>query len=332
MPGVSELGVVIASMRAQVPPVPFRQIAAQLGISVGKVQRELARVAAGETEGGQAPPMIPLDPDVAESRRRLEMGRLSLAQQRLELDRLELEQRMEIIRNAAGGKGGESGPMFALLLGEINRLRESMARPAGPTGGAGIIDELSRFREVGEIVKAMAPAPTLSGREGVEMQVALERIRAENERIFRERQAELDMKRTEIEGQAARDHSLAKLIEGLAPVAAQAAQAWIERQNPTPPAGAGPTPAMLEAPGAAPVGAVGRGHCPRCNYPPGDQEMELIATAGADDHCPGCSAPLSVADGRIVIAGQAAPSGPPVAAGAPATSNGHGPALPTFTS
>ena len=331
MPGVSELGAVVASMRSQTPPVSYRQIAAQLGISLGKVQRELAQfnlqAAGGPVSVGPQP--ITFDPDVADSRRRLEMGRLGLAQQRLELDRMELEQRMEILKAASAGKGGESGPMFALLLGEINRLRESMAR--GPAGGAGggLIDELSRFREVGEIVKTMAPPPAMSGREGVEFSIALERIRQENERILRERQAELDNRRLEIEGQSARDHALAKLIEGLAPVAAQAAEKWIATQSPA------PAPAVqLEPPAAAAAaaaGAAGLGHCPRCSYPPGDQEMELVPTGS--DVCPGCAAPLTVADGRIVLAGQAAPAAA-AAVAAPTSSNGHaaGPQLPSFTS
>jgi hypothetical protein len=325
MPSVSELGGVIAQMRAQVPPVPYRQIAAQLGISVGKVQRELARATVGGEPAGPGPAPV-FDPEVSDSRRRLEMGRLELAQQRLGLDRMELEQRMSLLQSASTGKAGDNGPMLAYLVGELARLRESTARP--PAGG-GIIDELSRFREVGEIVKAMAPAPVLSGRDGVEMQVALERIRAENERIFRERQAELDMKRVEVEGQAARDHSLAKLIEGLAPVAAQAAQTWIERQAKPAPA---PMVPMLEASGsaAAPAGPSGLGHCPRCNYPPGDQEMELVPTGGPDDRCPGCSAALIVVEGRIALAGTAPRQAP--AGAAPVASNGHGSAPPTFTS
>jgi hypothetical protein len=256
------------------------------------------------------------------------MGRLELAQQRLGLDRLELEQRMAMIEAAKAGKAGDNGSMFVLLLGEINRLRESMARPAGGGMAGGIIDELSRFREVGEIVKAMAPPPTLSGREGVEMQVALERIRSENERIFRERQAELDMRRLEIEGQAARDHALAKLIEGLAPVAASAAQKYVETRIGQPPPAAGPV--LTEAqPAAGQVGPVGRGHCPRCNYPPGDQEMELISTGG-EDKCPGCSVALAVADGRIVLAGARQTAA--AAAAPPPSTTGHGPALPSYTS
>lgn len=329
MLGVSDLGVVIAQMRAQSPPVSYRQIAAQLGISLGRVQRELAKAGEGG-EASPAPgaaPFVFADPEVADSRRRLEMGRLELAQQRLALDRMELEQRMNLLTAAQTGKGGDNGPMLAYLVGELARLRESAARPPAGSGG-GIIDELSRFREVGEIVKAMAPAPTLSGRDGVEMQVALERIRAENERIFRERQAELDTKRIEIEGQAARDHSLAKLIDGFGPVAAQAAQAWVERQSKPAPA---PMVPMLEAsgPAAAGPGAVGRGHCPRCNYPPGDQEMELVPTGG-EDRCPGCSALLAVTDGQIVIAGAARSAAP--AGAAPVASNGHNTAPPTFTS
>jgi hypothetical protein len=330
MPAVSELGVLIATMRSQSPPVPYRQIAAQLGISVGKVQRELARANVPEAAAGAAPALIAFDPEVSDSRRRLEMGRLDLARQRLDLDRMELEQRMTMIEAAKAGKSGDNASMFVLLLGEINRLRESMARPAG-AGAGGLIDELSRLREVGEIVKAMAPAPTMSGREGVEMTVALERIRAENERIFREREAELQTRRLEIEGQAARDHALARMIEGLAPVAAAAAQKYVEtRIGPKPATG----PLLTEA-APAPAGqavASGRGHCPRCNYPPGDQEMELVPSGG-DDVCPGCSALLAVEGGRIVLAGarQNGTAATPATAAQPST-NGHGPALPSYTS
>jgi hypothetical protein len=59
---VSELGVLIATMRSQVPPVPYRQIAAQLGISVGKVQRELARANMPEAAAGAAPRRSPSIP------------------------------------------------------------------------------------------------------------------------------------------------------------------------------------------------------------------------------------------------------------------------------
>jgi hypothetical protein len=331
MAAVSELGAVIAQMRAQVPPVPYRQIAAQLGISVGKVQRELAR-ASFEGQAGAlppAPPVLNFDPEVTDSRRRLEMGRLELAQQRLALDRLELEQRMNLIQSAQAGKG-DNGPMLALLLGEIGRLREHVAGGGAATGRGGLIDTLQEFRDVGEIVKAMAPPPAVSGRDGVEMTIALERIRQENERIFREREAELGMKRLEIEGQAARDHALAKLIEGLGPVAAQAAQTWVERQN----SASRPAPAMAALPAAAADPASsGRGHCPRCSYPPGDQEMELVASGG-EDKCPGCSALLAVVDGKIALAAAASRSTSAPAAGAVANSNGngHGPALPTYTS
>lgn len=322
-------------MRSQVPPVPYRQIAAQLGISVGKVQRELAR----SNENGTAPAgqaieaaAMGIDPELRESRRRLEMGRLELAGQRLQLDKAELDQRMTLIQGASQ-KGGD-GAMFALLLGEINRLRESIGRPGG-SAGAGIIDELSHFREIGEIVKAMAPPPTLSGREGVEMQVALERIRSENERIFRERQGELDMRRLEIEGQAARDHALAKLIEGLAPVAAAAAQKYVETRIGNPPLAALPAAgaAANPPPQDSTPASSGRGHCPRCNYPPGDQEMELVASGG-EDKCPGCSVGLAIEAGRIVLAGakSAAAATPAPGASANLSSNGRGPALPTYTS
>ena len=335
-PMADGLGAVIAQMRAQVPPVPYATIAAQLGISIGKVQRELAKFNHGANGNGSAPPGAPLvppfDPELQDYRRGLELDRIKLARQRLEVDRAELDHRMALL-SEAGKKGGDSA-MWALVMGEINRLRESIAHgPAAGSNGAGIIDELSRLREVGEIVKAMAPPPAMSGREGVEFNIALERIRQENERILREKQAELENRRIEIEGQAARDHALAKLIEGLGPVAARAAEKWVETRTngAAPAAGGGVPPALPEGTAAANSAGSGRGHCPRCGYPPGDQEMELVPSGG-EDKCPGCSANLTVLEGRIALAGAAAGAAPPAGSVAQPNTNGQGPALPTFTS
>ena len=80
----SELGSLFAQMRAQVPPVPYAQIAAQFGVSVGKVQRELAKVTAGPTPsaiaaaaGIDATP-LGLDADLRERRKSVEkIGRAS---------------------------------------------------------------------------------------------------------------------------------------------------------------------------------------------------------------------------------------------------------------
>lgn len=335
--------MLIQSMRAQSPPVSFRQIAQQLGVSVGKVQRELARANLEAMGGGSAAPAgamfespLGLDSELREHRKRLEMGRLELAGRRMELDRAELDQRMAMLQQgAAGGKGGDSSAMVAMLLGELNRLRDQIARPQS-AGHEGLIDTLSQFREVGEIVKAMAPPPSMSGREGLEFNIALERIRSENERIMREREAEISIRRRQVEGQAARDDALAKMIEQFGPVVAAAAQRYVEQHmsgaagQPSPPP-ASATPG-LPAAGSKPSGSAeagdassaGRGHCPRCNYPPGDQDMELIPT-GAEDRCPGCGAGLAVAEGRIVLAG---------AEPAAARANGHGPGelVRSFTS
>lgn len=318
--------------------MPYSTIAAQLGVSVGKVQRELAKFNAGQNGNGAASaPAAPpaFDPELSDHRRRLELDRIELARKRLDVDKLELDHRMALLTEA-GKKGGDSA-MWALVMGEINRLRESIAHgaPGGQGGNLGIVDELSHFREVSEIVKAMAPAPTMSGREGLEFNIALERIRTENERIWREKQSELENRRIEIEGQAARDHALAKLIEGLGPVASRAAEKWVESRTNGGQApasnGAGGPPALPE--GAASAAAAGRGHCPSCGYPPNDQEMELIPSGG-EDKCPGCSANLTVVDGRIALVGSAAAAGGASPAGrvAQPSTNGQGPALPTFTS
>lgn len=320
----TELGDVIVRMRSQTPPVSYRQIAVQLGISVGRVQREYAKAinggAAMPSSGGlpaAAPlidPAVAGDPDVLHRRRQLELRRISLSELDLEARELELRNRLTLLK---GSDGSGNAGLAALVLSELNRLRESMAAGAGRQPS--MVDSLTEFRAMADLVKSFAPASPVTGAD-LELQIAVARINEESQRLARKEQTAQEIERIRAEGQAQRDDAIAKLIEGMSPVLSTYLTRRIEEGDKPRPASSsgdqgGQAPA---APRAELTSGSGRGHCPRCGYPPPDaaghvQEMELTPTGGKDE-CPGCGALLAVDAGKITLAA--------------AASNGHAPPAP----
>lgn len=358
----SEIRDLIVQLRREGGPgSSYRAIAARLGISVGKVQRELAKaqveaVAPGSAniDGASSSATRPpageillgsvlgggLDPEVREARRKLELRKIQLEESLLEARELDAKTRLAALKSSGSGGGGD-GALLAYVLSELTRLREGSAAAQGAaTKPTSMIDTLQEFRQVGEIVKSFAP-PNPVSREDLELQIAISRINAESQRILRTQEEELSIRRRQIEGQAARDDAVAKMIEQFGPVL----QAYLTKrieEGDRKPAGAGDqaeAPALPAAVGSdasastRATGEVGRGNCPRCGYPPdnssGPQHMELTATGGPDDKCPGCGAQLGVREGRIVLAQQAAANGSAIAA---AGSHQNGSARPASPS
>ena len=311
--------------------VSIRNIAGQLGLSAGKVQRELAKPAgraagaaqngAGALEpGGMMPaePVYGLDPELRERQRGLALKRLALQETRLELDALEQQQRLALMQGGAG-KGGDSGQMVAYLMGEISRVRERIDQQAQARGSAGIVEQLKELRDLGNTVALFAPPAGPTSPADVEFKLGLRRLDLEEQRIASQREQELALRQREVDSVNLRNDALAKFIEGFGPMLQQVAAKWLEDHGPKPgqlPAG---TPALAvvdggEADGGARAGEVA-GQCPACGVGIAMIEGER------DSKCGACGTYLDCEGGVIRLSGRSG-----------AAAGGQGPApIPTVT-
>lgn len=320
----------------------YSRIAAELGITKSKVQRELkARAQAGATvtaepipawapaaNGGGRPaapaadPYAGMDPELVIRRRSLESRRLSLAE--LELEAREADTRARLQLTRAAQASGDPQSYATLVLQELNRLRDRIEARERMIDGAGgaprsgartVIDALSEFREMGNVVSSFAPPRAPTSALDLEFDLARQRVQEESQRIMRKDQAEAERERLKIEGESARNHAIAKVIEESGPAFLEAAAKWFQQQTsrgtaapavvPLPSSSSSETVAAAAtssngaaaAPAAASFGAGGvKGYCPRC----GAGEMEIIPTGTDDDRCPACGLILAVSNGQIV--------------------------------
>lgn len=309
----------IFRLRSQDPPVSIRKIAAELGISAGRVQRELAARAArpsGGDEDGEPRRGVTMltggagDPVFADQRRAIEERRLRLQAQRLEAEEMEMENRLEVLRRASGG-GGTDATFAQLVIEELrdNRRRlDALQQAPAQSGAGGLLHTLNEYSELGKVIGGFAPPRAPSSALDLEYEIARQRMQDESNRILKKAELEAQIAQTKAAGEAARNHAIAKVVEEMGPAFVAAAIKYFERPvaastgGAPAPAGASSTP----APAAMPVlGAVAvKGYCPRC----GAGEMELIPTGTDEDKCPACGLSLVVENGEIVSGERSLPA------------------------
>jgi len=287
--------------------VSIRGIAAELGLSAGKVQRELAKRADVHRGVGAAVeiPSTPnpveqlfgADPELAERQRAIQRKRLALQESDLELRGLEQQQRLALMRG--GSQGNDGGQMAAFVLAEVGRLRDEIRdRPAKDP--ASLVDQLEQLSKLGRTVASFAPPTPPSSPAEVEFKVALARIDLEAQRIAKDREQEIALRAQQVASENMRNDAIARFIESFGPMLSQVAQKWLEDKNPRPAA----APALPAAAATQPAAIEIEGTCPRC-------AAGIAMSDGSSEKCPACGAMLVAAAGQITLAD--------------AAQNGHGP-------
>jgi|SRR5579864_1031185 len=303
-----------ADLRAQIFELraaggTYRGIADQLGVSLGKVQRELRKSGNGATNGSAPQAAIEagldqlyeplgLDPDIRQRQKAIALKRLTISEQRLELDQLEQTNRLALLKGARSG-GGQDAQLSLYLMEQINQLRQELRQhPAGPEA-RGLIDQITDLQKLGNAIAAFAPPASPSGPADVEYRVALRRLDLEDQRLMREHENRLELERRRVGSENMRNEALAKFVEQFGPMLAQVAQKWVEDRSAPPPShpmAAAALPASSEAAAAGPESAeLIKGECPNCRTP-------LEISAGAAEKCPACGHALREQGGAIVAA------------------------------
>lgn len=316
----------IFRLRAQDPPVSIRKIAALLGVSAGRVQRELDARAAGQVAGengangsnGEGP--LPrgnqiqiLDPDLRDRRQAVERRRLALQEAELEARELETRNRLEVLKRAGGGGPGGDPTFASLVIEELRDLRHRIDARPQTSQSQSVVQALTEFSELGRVVRDFTPARAPTSALDLEFEIANQRVKEESQRILRKAELEAAIAKTKAEGEAARNHAMAKVIEDVGPALITAAAKWFEAQSKTSePAGTAPAAGGTAAPtlgggtasSDAPGSAAVKGYCPRC----GAGEMEIVPTGTDADHCPACGLILAVENGTIVSGERSLPA------------------------
>lgn len=295
--------------------VSFRDIAQQLGISLGKVQRELKKraprgeataadlsesngSAAGVAGAGAAgrDGWAELDPEIAERERAIRRRRLGLQESALELQALEQQQRLDVLRRAASSSGGNDQALL-LLMREIDSLRadvRSGTAAAASSGGLpqarSLIDQLGELQKLGSTIASFAPPSAPSGPMDLDYKIALRKIDLEDQRLLRRDDAELKIRTAEAASVQMRNEALAKFVEQFGPTIGAIVTKWFEdrQAKDQPAASTGATPAL-------PAAEVVQGQCPQC-------AENLTMSAGGAEKCPACGFMVVVSGGAIVAA------------------------------
>lgn len=284
----------------------LRQIMAELGVSMGKVQRELRKradeVHAPEPPGPTwRPPAadagMSTDPELREMQKAIALRRLRLQESRLGIEELEQERRRALL-NGGGGSGG-SDAMTAYLMGEMQRVRAELERRQS-SGSAGLIDQLKELRDLGNTVALFAPPTGPTTATDVEFKLGLRRLDLEEQRILGQHEKELALRQKEVDSANMRNDALAKFIEGFGPVLQQLAVKWVDDRKPQPAAPG--QPQLPGEPAAAQLASAEvEGHCPAC-------QIGIAMLEGETQKCPGCGTVLACSAGQITIAA-AGPAG-----------------------
>jgi Helix-turn-helix domain len=316
----------IFALRSQQKSI--RQIAAELGLSKSKVERELkARAAPAAADGGGhgfngsagleeiAGAGGLIDPEIRERRRSLERRRLALQEAELEARELEARNRLAVLNKAAAG-GGADASFAQLVIEELRELRRRV-EDGGPRQGGGaqtVVQALTEYSEFGKLVSTFTPPRAPTSALDLEFEVARDRIREESQRILRKQELDADLARTKAESEAARSNAIAKVIEETGPALIAAATKWLEGQGskaneavpttPSAPAANGGESSSSAAPPMLAGAPAVKGYCPRC----GAGEMEVVPTGTDADKCPACGLILAVEAGRIVSADRSLPA------------------------
>lgn len=297
----------IFRLRAQ--DYSYSRIAATLGVSKSRVQRELARRAPAGQDGAAimersaiAPyrPGDPLaqDPEIIAARRQLELDRIEADRRALSERAGEQERRRQAIAEAQNGGMGALAAMIADQVGglrdELRQLASAAAResrPAPPPPGVNepqqLAGALAQWKELGNLVQSFAPPRPPTSRGELDFTVALQKLNIEQQRIDRQFEADLEDRKAHRQAEMVRAESIARAIEGAAPILVAAAQKWLEERPQT---GATPALALVDGSGGVEV----RGLCPNCSKP------IALTPDGKDDVCPNCGAGLAIAGDRIV--------------------------------
>lgn len=293
--------------------VSIRGIAAALGVSKAKVQRELEK-RSNQVNGSAAPAaaaatqpepvmerMVAMsasaDPEIAERQRRIQVRRLELQESDLELRKLEQTQRLTILKGAANGGGGDQAGIAALLLAEVGRLRDELRDRGAAHGTQNLMDQLRMVKELGNTVASFAPPTPPSSPAEVEFKVALARINLEEQRIAKERENEISLRQRQVDSENMRNDAIAKFIENFGPALAGVAQKWLEDKATTPQAGPGPVVQIARTPTGSQAALEGfvHGFCPACG-------AEMESSERSAFKCPGCGTMLVNSEGAIVRA------------------------------
>jgi hypothetical protein len=303
----------IFRLRQQDPPISMARIAQQLGITKSRVQRELDKTArersTGQAAGDYIEHVPPTgDPALDDQRRLLESDRLDLQRIDLQTKRLEAARRLQLLEHPDGAGNGNA--LAAIVLQELSRLREAVARP--PTAPAAppqpsLIDQLSQFRQMADTVASFAPPKAPSSSVELEFKVAMERLNLENQQITRRFEIEADERRERMASQRSRDEAIARAIDQAAPLLTAAAENWFKEKaapsaqpswSPTViPGGASAVPSTSAAsapPAAGLIPGEVAGECPVCG-----KALAITTPTGPDDRCPQCGQLLMVVDGAI---------------------------------
>jgi hypothetical protein len=292
----------IFQLRAQ--GLSQRQIAAQLGISKTLVVKELGRPANQVGGDDDAEPVTPgvttpvLDP-LAESSR---SARLALDAERAEVQRIQLQlQKAELQRRlqlmAAPAQDGGTSQLLLAVLNRLDRLGQP-AEHAAPS----LTDQLNQVKAVQETVSSFAPAP-MTGPDALAYQASAERLKQESRDLEIRREWERADRDEKLAIERRRADAFATVIEQWGPVIGAGIQSWLERQSqPASTALAVVDGGRSQPPAAAPgspngsvepaTGAEVIGPCPRCR-------TTIAIRAEGPDSCPRCGLELVNQDGRL---------------------------------
>lgn len=294
----------IFSLREQ--GVSIRQIAGQLGLSTGKVQRELAK-RAGRPGGEAAQPspaaaavVVPVefasDPGLLERQRRIADKRLALQESDLELRGLEQQQRLAMMQGAKAGD--TSSQMMLLVLDRVEKMNERLSQQGAPRDTPDLIGRLGELKTLGNTIASFAPPTPPSSPAEVEFKVALARIQLEEQRLEKSRADEMVVRQQQAASENMRNEAIARFVESFGPILGSVAERWLTERSGVaqaspqlsatagdPSAGDGAEPSPVD------VGEI-RGACPVCG-------VELAISEGARERCPGCGAQLLAEAGVI---------------------------------
>jgi hypothetical protein len=295
----------------------YSQIAAALGISKSRVQRELQKSArevgdqVGELSGfhaggdlGEPPPGG--DPILGEQSRTLQAERLDYQRAQLRLQRAQLERQLLLIERP--DQAGGTGALVSMLLQQQSQTRDELTRaiaqiaqrvaappPPSPPPPS-LTDQLSQYRQMAETVASFAPPKAPNAATDLEFTVTKERLNMEQRRIDAELEAAAEERRERMASEIRRNDAVAEAIKQFAPTLSVAIEQWFQQR-------AQPAAAAPALPPAAPDGTSPPqlevvqsnevvGNCPHCG-------VQLAIAGGSDETCPNCHWTVLAVEGRV---------------------------------
>lgn len=295
----------VFELRRQDPPVSWSKIAEQLGISRSRAQRLFNRKAtpasSSPVTSTPMPPAwhpavdasLPVDPSIADARRRLELRRIADAEQDLELRSLERQRRLQLMQ------GGGDGAATAMLMSQIDRLERKLEdRPgAQREREPSLLDQLNDLSKLSDVVQKFAPPASPSASADLEWRVRLAALDREDRRLMEQHEKELALRQREADSTLMRNNAIAQFVEAFGPTITKLAEKFVEDR--TAPAQSqqlaiqhAGTMVPMQQRASSPIEV--EGECPVCRTPIGKSSAE-------PEKCPGCGEWLTIRDGQLAV-------------------------------